>query len=128
MKYRLFTILALVLFWFGCDEREIPLYDTAQYYIEFENPTTDSTIFTFIYYPNDDYYDLAVPVKVAGLAPDRDLTYNMQVGEEFTTATSDLYALPTDMTFRAGRYQVNLYLETDELIEHLVMQRTIELR
>ena len=31
-------------------------------------------------------------------------------------------------TFRAGRYQVNLYLETDELNEHLVMQRTIELR
>ena len=31
-------------------------------------------------------------------------------------------------TFRAGRYQVNLYLETDELHEHLVMQRTLELR
>lgn len=31
-------------------------------------------------------------------------------------------------TFRAGRYQVNLYLETEELHEHLVMQRTVELR
>lgn len=114
MKYRLFTILALALFWFGCDEREIPLYDTAQYYIEFENPTTDSTIFTFIYYPNDEYYDLAVPVKVAGVAPDRDLAYSMQVGEEFTTATSDQYALPTDMTFRAGRYHDTCYVRLNK--------------
>ena len=31
-------------------------------------------------------------------------------------------------TFRAGRYKVNLYLETDELHEHLVMERTYDLK
>ena len=48
MKNRIFVILAFVFVWMGCNEREIPVYDTGKFYIEFENETVDSTIFTFI--------------------------------------------------------------------------------
>lgn len=114
MKYSIFILLTLALLWQGCDQREIPLYDTAEYYIEFENPTTDSTIFTFIYYPNDEYYDMAVPVKVAGVAPDRDLTYSLYADEDFSTATSTQYSLPEEMTFRAGRYHDTCYVRLNK--------------
>ena len=114
MKNRIYTILALALFWIGCDQREIPLYDTAEYYIEFENETVDSTIFTFIYYPNDEYYDMPIGVKVAGVAPDRDLTYTLHVDEEFSTATSAHYSIPETMTFQAGRYHDTCYVRLNK--------------
>ena len=56
----------------GCNEREIPVYDTGKFYIEFENETVDSTIFTFIYYPHNEYYDLPVAMKIAGETAKRD--------------------------------------------------------
>ena len=66
MKNKILTILALALLSIGCDKREIPTYNTGRHYIEFENATVDSTIFTFIYHPYDEYYDLPVAVKIAG--------------------------------------------------------------
>ena len=66
MKNRIFVILAFVFVWMGCNEREIPVYDTGKFYIELENETVDSTIFTFIYYPHNEYYDLPVAMKIAG--------------------------------------------------------------
>lgn len=50
MKNKILTILALALLSIGCDKREIPTYNTGRHYIEFENATVDSTIFTFIYH------------------------------------------------------------------------------
>ena len=85
MKNRIFVILAFVFVWMGCNEREIPVYDTGKFYIEFENETVDSTIFTFIYYPHNEYYDLPVAMKIAGETAKRDLTYKISVDEELST-------------------------------------------
>lgn len=109
MRYNIF-ILFLALLWQGCDQREIPLYDTTTYYIEFENPVADSTIFTFIYYPHDEYFDMPIPVKIAGTAPERDLTYQIYVNEELSTATTEQYTLPEKGIFHAGRYHDTCYV------------------
>ena len=114
MKNRIFIILVCVFVWMGCDEREIPEYNTGKYYIEFENETIDSTIFTFIYYPNNEYYDLPIPVKIAGEAADKDLTYKVSVDGELSTVESKHYALPETMVFRKGLYHDTCYVRLNK--------------
>ena len=114
MKNKIFTLTVSILLWVGCDRREIPTYDTKIHYIEFENATTDSTIFTFIYYPNDDYYDLPVGVKLAGDVADRDMTYNIVVDEELSTVESKHYALPQSMVFRQGMFHDTCYVRLNK--------------
>ena len=114
MKNRIFIILVCVFVWMGCDEREIPEYNTGKYYIEFENETIDPTIFTFIYYPNNEYYDLPIPVKIAGEAADKDLTYKVSVDGELSTVESKHYALPETMVFRKGLYHDTCYVRLNK--------------
>ena len=114
MKNRIFIILVCVFVWMGCDEREIPEYNTGKYYIEFENETIDSTIFTFIYYPNNEYYDLPIPVKIAGEAADKDLTYKVSVDGELSTVESKHYTLPETMVFRKGLYHDTCYVRLNK--------------
>ena len=114
MKNRIFIILVCVFVWMGCDEREIPEYNTGKYYIEFENETIDSTIFTFIYYPNNEYYDLPIPVNIAGEAADKDLTYKVSVDGELSTVESKHYTLPETMVFRKGLYHDTCYVRLNK--------------
>ena len=119
MKTRIFVLFISILAWVGCDRREIPTYNTGNHYIEFERATTDSTIFTFIYHPNNDYYELPIAVKIAGDEAGRDLTYSIAVDEEFTTAESKHYSLmPETMIFRQGIFHDTCYVclnKTDDL-------------
>lgn len=113
-KNILFALFACTLLWVSCDQREIPLYDTARHMIEFENETTDSTIFTFIYHPHEDYYDLPLVMQLGGVAAERDLTYKVVVDEEFTTATSAHYSVADSYIFRAGRYQDTCFVRLNK--------------
>lgn len=114
MKNRIFIILAFVFVWIGCDQREIPEYNTGKYYIEFENKTVDSTIFTFIYYPHDEYYDLPIAMKIAGVAAERDLVYKVVVDEEFSTAETKHYSLPETTVFSKGVYHDTCYVRLNK--------------
>ena len=115
MRNRIFVILLSIFMWIGCDSREIPTYNTGIHYIEFENATTDSTIFTFIYHPNADDYDLPIAVKIAGDKAERDLTYSVVVDEEFTTAESRHYSLlPETMVFRQGVFHDTCYVRLNK--------------
>ena len=115
MRNRIFVILLSIFMWIGCDRREIPTYNTGIHYIEFENSTTDSTIFTFIYHPNADDYDLPIAVKIAGDKAERDLTYSVVVDEEFTTAESRHYSLlPETMVFRQGVFHDTCYVRLNK--------------
>ena len=114
MKNRIFVILAFVFVWMGCDEREIPVYDTGKFYIEFENETVDSTIFTFIYYPHNEYYDLPVAMKIAGETAKRDLTYKISVDEELSTVEDKHYSLPETTVFSKGVYHDTCYVRLNK--------------
>ena len=123
MKTKIFVALVSILAWIGCDRREIPTYDTGTHYIEFEQETTDSTIFTFIYYPDVDYYELPVAVKIAGDEANRDLNYSIVVDEEYTTAESKHYSLPETMVFRQGMFHDTCYVrlnKTEDLSDRSV--------
>ncbi|MFR7876170.1 MAG: hypothetical protein ACLU4J_07110 [Butyricimonas paravirosa] len=87
MKTRIFVLFISILAWVGCDRREIPTYNTGNHYIEFERATTDSTIFTFIYHPNNGYCELPIAVRLREMKPGG-WTYSIAVDEEFTTAES----------------------------------------
>lgn len=122
MKNKLFIILALVLVWIGCDERDIPTYGGVRY-IEFENETIDSTIFTFVYYPNNEYYDFPIAVKIAGLSADRDLNYSIRVDEELSTAEAKHYIMPGETIIRKGVYRDTCYVrlnKTEDLTDSKV--------
>ena len=114
MKNKILIILALALLSIGCDKREIPTYNTGRHYIEFENATVDSTIFTFIYHPYDEYYDLPVAVKIAGQDADRDLTYKIYVDEELSTAETKHYTLPEKTVIRQGFYHDTCYIRLNK--------------
>lgn len=113
MKNKIFIILAFALAWIGCDKREIPTY-SGVHYIEFENKTVDSTIFSFVYYPNDEYFDFPVAVKLAGQAADRDLSYRIQVDEELTTAETKHYVLPEEMILHKGAFHDTCYVRLNK--------------
>ncbi|MFR7809251.1 MAG: hypothetical protein ACLU4N_08250 [Butyricimonas faecihominis] len=83
------------------DRREILTYNTGNHYIEFERATTDSTIFTFIYHPNNDYYELPIAVRLREMRLGG-LTYSIVVDEEFTTAESKTLPDAGTMIFRQG--------------------------
>lgn len=111
MKNKIFILFVFALVWIGCDKREIPTYNTRIHYIEFENATVDSTIFTFIYHPYDEYYDLPIAMKIAGqAAADRDLAYKIYVDEELSTAESKHYTLPGETVIRKGLFHDTCYI------------------
>lgn len=114
MKNKIFVILLFVLVWIGCDKREIPMYNTGKHCIEFEKATVDSTIFTFIYYPYNEYYDLPVAMKIAGDAADKDLVYKFYVDEELSTADAKHYALPETTVIRKGFFHDTCYIRLNK--------------
>lgn len=114
MKNKVFVIWIIALVWVGCDRREIPTFDTKEYYIEFEKATVDSTIFTFIYHPTADYYDLPIVMQIAGEAAGRDLAYKLSVNEKLSSAEVKHYTMPEKTVIRAGHYQDTCYLRLNK--------------
>ena len=118
MKTRVFILLLFVAFaWIGCDEREIPTYSGARY-IEFEDLATDSTIFSFVYHPSEDYYDLPVAMKIDGQVAEEDLIYRLAVNEEASTAEAKHYSLENEYVFSAGQFKDTCFVrlnKTDDL-------------
>ncbi len=116
MKKSLLFAMALGLAFSACSKDEVPLYDTENAnFIEFVGASEDTTAFSFMFHPEvaaGGTYDLAIPVKILGLAKDKDRTYTVTVVDTLTTAEAGKhYTMPETTVFRAGMYEDTLYVK-----------------
>ena len=116
MKKSLLFAMALGLAFSACSKEEVPLYDTENAnFIEFVGASEDTTAFSFMFHPEvaaGGTYDLAIPVKILGLAKDKDRTYTVTVVDTLTTAEAGKhFTMPETTVFRAGMYE-----DTDNLL------------
>ncbi|NML21870.1 DUF4843 domain-containing protein [Pseudoflavitalea sp. G-6-1-2] len=99
--------LAIILLGFtglfvqSCSKRDIPTYK-GDHYIQFTTAFTDTTQFSFFFHPGKTAVDLAMPVKLTGTMPQKDLNYMIEVVQDKTNAPSTTYTLPTVFRYRAG--------------------------
>ena len=116
MKKSLLFAMALGLAFTACSEEDVPLYDTENAnFIEFVGATEDTTAFSFMFHPEvaaGGTYDLAIPVKILGLAKDKDRLYTVTVVDTLTTAEAGKhYTMPEKAIFRAGMYEDTLFVK-----------------
>ena len=111
MKKSLLFAMALGLAFSACSKEDVPLYDTENAnFIEFVGASEDTTAFSFMFHPEvaaGGTYDLAIPVKILGLAKDKDRTYTVTVVD--TLKTTDGEAAGTS-TFQIGSENTSIEL------------------
>ena len=99
-KVYLLAITLFLIIW-SCQRDDIMVYRDGNY-VQFVKNLVDSSTCSFLAYPHDDQLDYPVLVEVIGLPAQRDRAYKIVVAEEFTSANSDTYILPTSFIMKAG--------------------------
>ena len=133
MKKSLLFAMALGLAFVACSEEEVPLYDTENSnFIEFVNPTEDTTAFSFMFHPEvaaGGAYDLAIPVKILGQAKDFDREFKIIVVDTLTSATAGThYTMPEKFVFRAGLFEDTVYIKLHRTADLKTDKVTLGLR
>lgn len=99
--FEFIIILGIISSIKGCKEENIMLYNDNNY-IQFTSFTMDSTIFSFLGFPNDDKALYPLEVEVVGFPSNKDREYKVVVVNEYSNATNANYVLPEKFIVKAG--------------------------
>src|SRR5690606_24198737 len=72
------------------------------HYVQFLKRNTDTTTLSFFFYPGRNEVDVPLAVKLIGKMNDTDLTYEIMVDPDETTASAANYSIAPTYTFRKG--------------------------
>ena len=115
MKKLLLFAMSLGFAFTACSKEEVELFDTKNTnYIQFVDASTDTSAFSFMFHPevaDGGSYDLAIPVKILGLAHDVDREFKIEVIAEATSAETKHFALPESFVMRAGMYEDTVFIK-----------------
>ena len=105
-------ILILGIFWglCSCEREHIQSYH-GDNYIQFTKLLTDSSVFSFTFYPQHDTIEYGVVVQLVGDPVNRDRYYKMSVSSDYTTAGSDNYLLPTEFVLKKNQTKDTAYIK-----------------
>ena len=129
MKKMLLFAMALVLAFSACSKEDVPLYDDNANFIQFADANTDTVMFSFMFHPTveaNGEYELAIPVKILGLARDNDRAYKVSIIESMP-AEVDVVVFDSinpetmDSVFRTEKQTINVPATTAEEGKHFVM-------
>ncbi|MBL1409182.1 DUF4843 domain-containing protein [Sphingobacterium faecale] len=102
MKQIKITTLIIALGILGsCEKAEIQTYNDS-HYVQFTRNIIDTLDFSFFFYPGQSEVKVALPVKLVGKMPEKDLSYSIVVVDTDTDAPTDIYALHDNLLFRRG--------------------------
>lgn len=104
----LYSLLILVLA-ASCKKQKMDVY-TAGRYIQFTQPLTDTVNFSFLFYPGQPEIRVPMPLRLVGLMPEGNLSYQIKVDEKASTASTSHYSLPASFEFRKGLSIDSAYL------------------
>ncbi|MBO9632647.1 MAG: DUF4843 domain-containing protein [Chitinophagaceae bacterium] len=86
---------------FSCKKEEMDVYRSG-HFIQFTQAITDTTNFSFFFYPGKDELSIPMPIRLVGTMPEADIKYELKVDAKASTAQSQHYSLPASFEFRKG--------------------------
>lgn len=118
-----------LLLWISCENDGFYYQDTARVRLEGSYEWalgTDSLVFSFVTSPDSVVEkNIEVTAYVMGEASSQDRVVNIQVISEKTTATSDLYECPSQVTIPANSYSAKFYVTLKRV--DLLKEKTVRL-
>lgn len=103
MKTRILYILLLLGLFCGCNEREIPVVSDDITYLSFsQDPTKDSTVLSFVAYP-DGTIERDIVIEIRGHLLDEPREYTLSVNKERSTFPEESCVLAEKYVFPAGQ-------------------------
>lgn len=116
-------ITALFVFLFSCTEDKIMTYKSSVDYLQFSKSVKDSTICSFLAFPNDMERQIPLVVELTGFSIPSDRTYKISVVPELSSAQEMHYTPVSEFTFRANRHTDTCWInikKTPDLLEKTV--------
>lgn len=101
---QILLILGILYLFSACEREHIMTYNSDAY-VQFTKSVTDSSEFSFTFYPNKDTVEYGVRVKLVGLPVDREREYKVVVVDDYTTAAPGNYVLPERCVFEKNEVQ-----------------------
>lgn len=111
-----FILAGLSLLFVCCKKQTIPTY-SASHYVQFTEGITDTASISFFFYPNQNEIEYALPVKLIGLMPEKDLEYSIEIVPKETTAANSHYSLKSRYTFSKGQSLDTAYITVKNAAE-----------
>ena len=114
-----FSLLLIAACITGCQEEQLPTFDTDMHYVHFEKMWDEPIRFSFQTTPDEDEHKVEIPVTLIGLALPEAMDYSVSIVTEdnpfvagnqeyITTASEDVYDIALSQSFDAGVYADNL--------------------
>ncbi|WEK37006.1 MAG: DUF4843 domain-containing protein [Candidatus Pseudobacter hemicellulosilyticus] len=102
MKQSSFLIIAILsLLLTNCKKQEMEFYESGRY-VQFTAAVTDTLTLSFFFYAGKPSVDMSLPVRMVGQMPSGNLSYQLKVDPQVTTAQAKHYTIPGSFTFRQG--------------------------
>ena len=86
---KIYLLLGFILVLGACSKDDIKTY-RGDNYLQFVKVVTDSSVCSFLAYPNDNELEFPVEVEVIGLPSDREQEYKISVDQAKSTVTRQL--------------------------------------
>lgn len=104
------SVLFIITCWFtACKKEQIEVYQNG-HFVQFINPVSDTTEFSFFYFPGKNEVQVAIPIKLIGHMPKHELHYSLEIDSEHSELTSNAYSFSSDLKFRSGMAQDTAYI------------------
>ena len=114
---KIYLFLGIMLVLGDCSKDAMKTYD-GDNYLQFVKVVTDSSVCSFLAYPNDNELEFPVVVEVIGLPSEREHEYKISVDQEKSTATTANYRLPEKFTMKPGKVRDTCriaFIKTEEI-------------
>lgn len=98
---RIILFICLFALFHGCTRDNIDVYQDNNY-IQFSKYLADSSMCSFLAYPNEEELLFPVIVEVVGFPVPQDREYQISVFGDYTTASQEHYELPEHFIMKAG--------------------------
>lgn len=101
LKHSSLIGILLLIIAFSCSEEKIITYN-ADNYLQFSQSIKDSSICSFLAYPDFSEIKHPLSVELVGIPENRDRLYKIKVVSELTNAPKQNYHVDSEFTFKAG--------------------------
>ena len=99
---KIYLFLGFMIVLGACSKDDIKTYSSHNY-LQFVKLVTDSSVCSFLAYPNDNELEFPVVVEVIGIPSGQEVEYKITVDEENTSATTANYRLPDKFSIKSGK-------------------------
>lgn len=132
MKKILYILPFIFLAAVSCKEDTLDVYNGSNY-VHFTPTFSDlpQTEFNFAYdgkTTRETEYDVPVEIRIWGYLPEKDFNCSVNVVQDKTTASSDMFSFPSETVFRAGHHVDTLWVKVKRGAELLKTDYTITIK